>query len=91
MAKVAVCISYRSYPWGGGEEDLYDKCKLMMEYGLDVAWISFVDGVAELKPWNCTIKDGIRHVNVGKPMSKSVIYNILNQMELQPMYTYKKC
>ena len=43
MKRTIVCISHRSYPWGGGEEDLYDKCQLMHHYGLDVVWVSFVD------------------------------------------------
>ena len=88
MAKTAVCISYRSYPWGGGEEDLFDKCQMMVKYGLDVIWVSFVDGVAELKPWDySTIGDGIRHVNVGKPISKEVIYTILDELEPDLVYT----
>lgn len=87
MKGVAVCISYRTYPWGGGEEDLYDKCQLMLDYGLDVVWISFVDGVATLKPWNYDVKDGVRYVSVGKPLSKSIIYTILDELEPDLVYT----
>lgn len=87
MKRTIVCISYRSYPWGGGEEDLYDKCQLMLQYGLDVIWVSFVNGKAELKPWNYETRDGVIHISIGKPLSKEIVFTILDQLEPDIVYT----
>ena len=87
MKRTIVCISHRSYPWGGGEEDLYDKCQLMHHYGLDVVWVSFVDGNGELKPWNYSVRDDIRMITVGKSISKDILYHIVNELEPDVVYT----
>ncbi len=37
-------VSHRAYPFGGGEEDLYDKAQIALNAGWEVSWLSHATG-----------------------------------------------
>lgn len=66
---------------------MYDKCQLMLEYGLEVIWASFVDGVAELESWSYDVRNGVHHIRVGKELSKQVVEHMVDHLEPDFVYT----